>query len=71
MVFFSPRLRGRFAFGSGLSLRMTNAVRQMGVRTPSYDLFATSRLLCTVKAPNTWPARRPAICLSIALPTTP
>jgi hypothetical protein len=36
-----------------------------------YDFFATSSLFWTVKAPNTWPARMPAICLSIALPTTP
>ena len=36
-----------------------------------YDLPATSRLLCTLKAPNTWLARMPATCLSIELPTTP
>jgi hypothetical protein len=37
----------------------------------SYDFPATARLFFTLKAPKTWLALIPAICLSIAVPTTP
>jgi pimeloyl-ACP methyl ester carboxylesterase len=37
----------------------------------AYEPLTTSRLFCTLNTPNTWFARMPAICLSMALATVP
>ena len=45
--------------------------REVDFYKPGFDPLSTTRLFSTLNTPGTWPARMPAICLSIALSTVP